>query len=224
MYVSTETPSVETLRQRRALRQTLRHQRRALTLAQQRLASLALCRKLRQLPEIRRARHVALYLPNDGEIDPTPLVAWLRRRGTQVYLPVLRPLVENRLWFVRFNDATPMTTNRFGIQEPDTRFGAYRTRRCAPWALDVVLLPLVGFDDHGQRIGMGGGFYDRTFAFAHTQHGPRPRLMGLAHAIQRVEKLPSAHWDVPLDAIVSDQDVIRPRHNFTRGIHKLSAE
>lgn len=217
-----QAPALETLSQRRALRQTLRRQRRALTPAQQRLASLELCQRLRRLPELKRARHVALYLPNDGEIDPTPLIPWLRRRGTRVYLPVLRPLAGNRLWFVRFDDATPMTTNRFGIQEPSTRFGAYRARRRAPWALDVVLLPLVGFDAFGQRMGMGGGFYDRTFAFAHGQHGPRPRLMGLAHAVQRVERLPSAPWDVPLDAIVSDREVIRPRQAFThaKGAHR----
>ena len=195
--------------QRKALRRTLRQRRRALTKAQQRQAGEALCRRLRGLPEVKRARRVALYLPNDGEIDATPLLAWLRRRGARAYLPVLRPLAENRPWFVHYHAATPMTRNRFGIREPDTRHGAHRARQLPPWALDLALLPLVGFDDLGNRLGMGGGFYDRSFAFT-RRRGPRPRLIGVAHDCQHVERLPFAGWDVPLDAIVSDRRVVRP--------------
>ncbi|XKE45576.1 5-formyltetrahydrofolate cyclo-ligase [Halomonas organivorans] len=194
---------------RRALRRELRRCRRHLSAQQQRDAALRLCRHLRQLPEVRRAHRVALYLPNDGEIDPRPLMPWLHQRQARLYLPVLRPLSHNALWFVHYHPGTPMVTNRFGIPEPCTRHGAHRARRRAPWALDLILLPLVGFDDHGQRIGMGGGFYDRTLAFT-RRAGPRPRLVGLAHDCQRVERLPVAPWDVPLDAIVSDQRVIRP--------------
>ncbi len=159
---------------------------------------------------LQRARRVALYLPNDGEIDPRPLIDWLERRRARVYLPVLRPLSDNRLWFVHYHAGTRMTRNRFGIAEPSTRFGAHRANRLPAWALDIVLLPLVGFDGDGQRIGMGGGFYDRTFAFARERR-PRPALIGLAHDCQRVETLPTASWDVPLDAIVSDREVIAPR-------------
>lgn len=194
---------------RRELRRELRRRRRALTPDQRRRASRELCRRLRCLPELQRARRVALYLPNDGEIDPRPLIDWFTARRAHVYLPVLRPLVENRLWFVRYRAGTRMTRNRFGIAEPDTRFGAHRANRLPAWALDTVLLPLVGFDDDGQRIGMGGGFYDRTFAFARRQR-PRPRLIGLAHDCQRVDSLPVEGWDVPLDAIVSDRRIVRP--------------
>ncbi|WP_110685604.1 5-formyltetrahydrofolate cyclo-ligase [Salinicola aestuarinus] len=194
---------------RRALRRELRRRRRRLSLRERHLASHSLCRRLKRLPELQRARRVALYLPNDGEIDPTPLIDWLRARGARVYLPVLRPLVENRLWFVRYDAATRMTRNRFGIQEPDTRFGAARANRLPAWALDTVLLPLVGFDDAGNRIGMGGGFYDRTFAFARRRR-PAPALIGLAHDCQRVDALPIAPWDVPLDAIASNARVVRP--------------
>lgn len=199
---------------RTQLRRLLRQRRRQLSLAEQRRASQRLCRQLRCLSEMLSARHVALYLPNDGEIDPVPLLSWLRRRNAHAYLPVLRPLADNALWFVRYDSRTPMIRNRFGIAEPATRFGAHRARRRPAWALDVILLPLVGFDDQGQRIGMGGGFYDRTLAFTHPQRslgGPRPKLIGLAHEVQHVDSLPVASWDVPLDAIVSDTRVIRPR-------------
>ncbi|WP_081949036.1 5-formyltetrahydrofolate cyclo-ligase [Litchfieldella xinjiangensis] len=194
---------------RQALRRTLRTRRRALNRSAQRSAARSLCRHLRQLPEVQRARHIALYLPNDGEIDPTPMIDWWERRGAKVYLPVLQPLAENRLWFVHYHAGTPMVRNRFGIAEPDTQHGAHRARRVPPWRLDLVLLPLVGFDRHGRRMGMGGGFYDRSFAFT-RRPGPRPRLFGVAHAVQEVSELPTASWDVPLDAIVSDRGVIRP--------------
>ncbi|WP_110069150.1 5-formyltetrahydrofolate cyclo-ligase [Halomonas sp. A11-A] len=194
---------------RQALRRELRRRRRALPPAQRQAASQRLCRLLRRLPEVQRARRVALYLPNDGEIDPTPLIGWLRRRGARVHLPVLRPLSRNRLWFVHYHPDTPMATNRYGIPEPETRHGAHRARRLPAWALDLILLPLVGFDEEGQRMGMGGGFYDRSLAFT-RRPGPRPRLIGLAHECQRVASLPVEPWDVPLDAIVSDARVIRP--------------
>ncbi|KAA0010648.1 5-formyltetrahydrofolate cyclo-ligase [Billgrantia pellis] len=194
---------------RRHLRQQLRRRRRALTPQEQDQAARALCRRLRRQPEVRRARRIALYLPNDGEIDPRPLIPWLTGRGARVYLPVLKPLSDNTLWFVHYHPGTPMRRNRFGIPEPETRHGAHRARRLPAWALDLVLLPLVGFDDLGQRMGMGGGFYDRSLAFT-RRGGPRPTLIGLAHECQRVERLPTEPWDVPLDAIASDAKILRP--------------
>ncbi len=192
------------------LRRELRRRRRALDSRQQRRAAHQLVQRLKSLPEVQRARRVALYLPQGGEIDPTPLIDWLRKRGAQVYLPVLKPLSENRLWFVRYHASTPMVRNRFGIAEPDTRHGAHRARRLPAWALDLVLMPLVGFDAQGNRMGMGGGFYDRTFAFTRWRR-PKPGLIGVAHDCQGVAELPVAPWDVPLDAIVSDRRIVRPR-------------
>lgn len=197
------------LQDRRSLRHLLRQQRRALSPSQQSNASARLTQRLRQLPDIQRARHLALYLPNDGEIDPTPLLSWLTPRGARAYLPVLRPLAENSLWFVHYHPGTPMVTNRFGIPEPCTRHAAHPAHRRPVWALDVILLPLVGFDENGERLGMGGGFYDRTLARLHNG-GPRPRLIGVAHDCQGVERLPTAPWDIPLDAIASDSRLIIP--------------
>ena len=84
---------------KRALRRFLRHQRRALSQHEQRLAAQRLSKQLKSLPEIRRARRISLYLPVNGEIDPTPLLPWLRQRDVDIYLPVLRPFSANRLWF-----------------------------------------------------------------------------------------------------------------------------
>ncbi|WP_447554809.1 5-formyltetrahydrofolate cyclo-ligase [Vreelandella sp. EE22] len=193
-----------------ALRRELRRRRRALSPTQQRQAASRLCRRLQHLPELQRARRVSLYLPVGGEIDPTPLLGWLRKRRVTVYLPVLRPLSTNSLWFVRFDGDTPMVENRFGIREPCTRFGARRHNRLPAWALDTLIVPLVGFDSEANRMGMGGGFYDRTLAFMQG-NGPKPRLVGVAHACQEVNRLSVEPWDIPLDAVVSDERIARRR-------------
>lgn len=193
---------------KRALRRFLRHQRKALSQQQQQLAAQRLCDQLKTLPEIRRARRISLYLPVNGEIDPTPLMAWLRQRNVEIYLPVLQPFSANRLWFVAYRPNTPMVQNRFGICEPDLRFSAQRHNRLPAWALDTLIVPLVGFDANANRMGMGGGFYDRSLAFMHRP-GPSPALIGVAHACQQVTSLPVEPWDVPLQAVVSDHGCVR---------------
>lgn len=189
---------------KRALRRQLRRQRATLSRHEQRQAALDLCQQLKHLPEIQRARRISLYLPVNGEIDPTPLLPWFQKRNVDVYLPVLRPLSNNSLWFVAYHAGTPMVKNRFGIPEPDTRFAAHRRNRLPAWALDTLIVPLVGFDAQANRMGMGGGFYDRTLAFMKGE-GPKPRLIGVAHACQQVSELPVEPWDIPLDMVVSDR-------------------
>jgi len=94
--------------------------------------------------------------------------------------------------------------NRFNIPEPVVR----HDRLIAPRDLDLVILPLLGFDHDCNRIGMGGGFYDRTFAFMHRlNHIAGPYLLGLAHEIQRVEVLVMQRWDIPLDAVATEQRI-----------------
>ncbi|RUR35808.1 5-formyltetrahydrofolate cyclo-ligase [Vreelandella populi] len=193
---------------KRVLRRTLRRKRSALSKDEQRQAALNLCQQLKHLPEIQRARRISLYLPVNGEIDPTPLLPWFQKRNVDVYLPVLRPLSANSLWFVAYHAHTPMVKNRFGILEPDTRFAAHHRNRLPVWALDTLIVPLVGFDAQANRMGMGGGFYDRSLAFM-RRGGPAPALIGVAHACQQVDALPVEPWDVPLTAVASDRAVVR---------------
>ena len=187
---------------RPALRRKLRHARRQLTPAQQRLAARRLYRQLAHHPQFRRARHIALYLPNDGEIDPRLLLQAAQRRGKATYLPVLKPWPRTRMVFQRIKPGERLRRNRFGIFEPVIRTA--RQRRA--WALDLLLMPLVGFDGNGGRLGMGGGFYDRSLAYrAMRKKSHKPTLLGLAHECQRVDRLPLESWDVALQATVTDQ-------------------
>lgn len=196
---------------RAELRRELRGRRRALSVQQQRVAARELACRLRDLPALTGARRVALYWPTDGEIDPRQ---WhrLKPRRQQLYLPVLQSFPAQTLRFVRWSPRLRMARNRFGIPEP--RHGKQRPAR----DMDVILLPLVGFDARGNRLGMGGGFYDRTLAFLQRTPRPCPQLLGMAHAVQQVPHLESASWDVPLQLIVTDRQLIQPHapHRQTR--------
>ncbi|AZZ47763.1 5-formyltetrahydrofolate cyclo-ligase [Pseudomonadaceae bacterium SI-3] len=186
---------------RPALRRQLRQARRQLPPTEQRRAARDLYRQLAQHPVFRRARHIALYLPNDGEIDPRPLLREAQRRGKATYLPVLNAWPRTRMVFQRIMPNERLTPNRFGIAEP--AFRPARQRRI--WTLDLVLMPLVGFDEHGGRLGMGGGFYDRSLAYrGRRKNGHKPTLLGLAHECQKVDRLPLEPWDVSLQATVTD--------------------
>ncbi|MCY1272338.1 5-formyltetrahydrofolate cyclo-ligase [compost metagenome] len=186
---------------RAALRRLLREARRALTPHQQRAAALALYRQMAQHPLFRRARHIALYLPNDGEIDPRPLLRAAQKRGKATYLPVLSRWPQTHMTFQRVGDGERWKRNRYNIHEPVPDRGRQRK----PWALDLLLVPLVGFDERGGRLGMGKGFYDRTLAYLDRRRNwQKPTLLGLAHECQKVDRLEMASWDVPMQATVTD--------------------
>ena len=180
----------------------LRKARRALSPCEQRQAARGLYRQLAQHPLFRRAKHIALYLPTDGEIDPRLLLCEARRRGKVTYLPVLSAWPKTKMVFQRVDSGEKLIPNRYRILEPRIN----RARQRKVWALDLVLLPLVGFDATGGRLGMGGGFYDRSLAYqARRQSWRKPTLLGLAHECQKVESLDQASWDVPLQGTVSDR-------------------
>ena len=184
------------------LRRHLRAQRRALSPNAQRQAAHGLYKQLAQHPLFRRARQIALYLPNDGEIDPRPLLRAAQKRGKATYLPVLSPWPQSKMVFQRVRVGQPLRKNRFGIYEPQRNYKQQRK----VWALDLVLLPLVGFDRHGARLGMGGGFYDRSLAYLSLRKNwHKPTLLGLAHECQLVERVAMASWDVPLQGTVTDK-------------------
>lgn len=189
-----------------ATRRELRAARGRLSPREQQRHAAAVTRRLARCRWFLGARRIGLYWPADGELDPRPLLRHALGRGRRCFLPVLRPHPRRALWFVRFRPGEPMRPNRFRIPEP-----AHRGRHLRlAWTLDLLLVPLVGFDDACNRIGMGGGFYDRTLAYLRgRRHWRRPRLIGVAHECQRVERIDPRPWDIPLDAVVTEQGVYR---------------
>ncbi len=183
----------------KSLRQSIRRQRRALAEATARRCAEELAQHAIRHPLLRNADHVAAYLAADGEIDPAPLLDYLWSAGKTVYLPVLIPFAHGKLWFARYRPGDLLVENRFGIPEPKRR------QLVKPVNLDLVLMPLVAYDARGHRIGMGGGFYDRSFAFLHARrHWRKPTLVGLAYQFQQQGRITPNAWDVPLDAIATE--------------------
>ncbi|WP_353242994.1 5-formyltetrahydrofolate cyclo-ligase [Providencia sp.] len=188
--------------QRQQIRQTIRQARRQLTPEQQKIAAERAKLNALQHPKIAQAKNIALFLSFDGEINTQPLIDALWQQNKQVYLPVLHPFSAHHLLFLHYRPDTQLVKNRFNIAEPplDVR------DVLPPEQLDVMLIPLVAFDSQGQRLGMGGGFYDRTLA-NWQQSGFYP--IGLAHDCQQVEQLPVAHWDIPLPEIITPKKIWR---------------
>jgi 5-formyltetrahydrofolate cyclo-ligase len=181
------------------IRHTLRAKRRSLNVFQQSVASRQLCKQIIQHPLFRASRHIALYLPNDGEIDPSPLIKAIKRNHKHCYLPVIQK--NKTLRFALYSHGSSLVKNNFGIPEPANQSKARKAQ-----LMDLVLMPLVAFDPSGGRLGMGGGFYDRTFAFKCKQnHRSPPMLIGLAHHFQEQDKLPVEAWDIPLNGIFTDK-------------------
>lgn len=184
------------------LRRLLRKARRSLSAAAQKQAARHLYQQLAHHPAFRRARHIALYLPADGEIDPGVVMRAAQRRGKATYLPVLSAWPRTKMVFQRIRPGERLHPNRFRIAEPT----ANGKRQRKVWALDLVLMPLVGFDAEGGRLGMGGGFYDRSLAYLQCrQNWRKPTLLGLAHECQKVDRLPLASWDVVMQGTVTDK-------------------
>jgi len=190
---------------RSRLRKTLRQRRKSLSNAEQRLAATRLYHNLIHDHLFLRAKRIGFYFPSDGEIDSMQLLIAALRMRKKCYLPLLSPHRPDQVSFVRFEEGDILQANRWGIAEPV----ASAARCTSPASLNLVLVPLVGFDENGARLGMGKGFYDRTFSFKRRTGTNRPRLVGLAHECQKAEKIPVSDWDVLLDAVVTDKMIYR---------------
>ena len=180
---------------RNQLRQQIRKTRANLTALQQQQAEDSITHQALALIEARNAQHIALYVSFDGEISTEKLIKTLWAQDKHVYLPVLHPFNPNHLLFLRYLPDTPMLKNKFGIWEPKLN-----VQNVLPLdELDILFTPLVAFDKQGNRLGMGGGFYDRTLQnWQNSSFIP----VGLAHQCQQVEQLPTEAWDVPLHRIL----------------------
>lgn len=191
-------PSSE-LRPINNLRQHLRSKRRALSRSQQAQSAQKVAIRVAKHPWFKQAQKMAFYWPADGELDPRPLLKLALKMGKHCYLPIIQ--ANKSLLFAPYSTASKLQLNRFNIPEP-----LHRKQALIPSKqLDLIFMPLVGFDDVGNRLGMGGGFYDRSLAS--NSWGPKtklPRKIGLAHSVQEVGRLQSERWDVPLLACVTE--------------------
>lgn len=183
------------------LRQRVRTARQALTSEQQQQHALRACQQFFSLPfwqqQTDKQLRIGVSLNFDGELNLTPIIEQLNQLGHRLYLPCLQP--DYHLLFAHWRPHMPMKRNRYGVAEPTHQ------QRDAVDVLDVLLLPLVAVDRQGNRMGMGAGYYDRTLGSVST----RPYLIGVAHQLQLQEQtLPVQPWDVPLDALVTEEERI----------------
>ena len=181
------------------LRRRVRIARRALTKPARRNASVRLVGRIRPLAVFQAAKRIAAFLAFDGELDPALLVRHAWSSGKHIYLPIIGP--DDILRFGLYHDGTPLAPNRFGIPEPVAGSGEVIAAR----ELDLVLTPLVAFDQEARRVGMGGGYYDRSFSFVRDEpDGPRPTMLGVAYELQKQDRIDTNPWDVPLDGVATE--------------------
>lgn len=172
------------------IRQAMRLRRQKIALGAQQRAAWRLSHKITSTPYYQQSQHIAFYTALKGEIELGPIIKKAWAQGKSCYLPVVSG---QGLCFVRYRPTSIMRANRFGILEP------IGEAQIAPKQLDLVLMPLVAFDQQCHRIGMGGGYYDRTF----SQRKTSPLLVGVAHRCQQTQHITPESWDVPLDKVIA---------------------
>lgn len=189
---------------RQSLRRTMRQRRATLSARERMKASQMVAEHVLSMVELQTPCVVAVYWAMRSELPLLHAVSALQRVGHQLCLPMVQADFTLRFGAWRPGDA--VKANQFGIPEPDIDV----RNVFAPQQLDVILVPLLAFDTAGGRIGSGAGFYDRSFAFLSQRARPsRPLLVGVGYALQQVAALPVAEWDVPLDAVVTEDELIR---------------
>jgi 5-formyltetrahydrofolate cyclo-ligase len=192
-----------------SLRQHLRAQRRSLSVADHAICSARSAKAVTGLPMFRAGKRIALYLPFDRETDTAALISAARRRGVRVFVPVI---VDRRHARIRFYPLGGKSRRGvFGIFVP-----AVLARPVSLRWLNLVVIPLVGVDPKGRRLGMGGGFYDRALEFRRRRrHWPGPRLVGLAFDCQRTGLGFAEPWDVALDSLATESGL---QHYLNKGV------
>lgn len=197
------TPSLAS-NNRQTLRRELRHQRRLLTDKQKLKAADQVCEQISRSGLLAKIRSAAAYLPVDNELDLRPTLQILIQRGAHLFLPRLSTLHKHQMQMWPWHGAkTPMRNNRFGIPEP-----IQPGPRASERFLSAVFLPLLGVDKNGNRLGMGGGFYDRWLERVEKQSKTKPILIACAYPFQIVEKIHAEAHDVPVDYILSPNEII----------------
>jgi 5-formyltetrahydrofolate cyclo-ligase len=184
--------------QRQKIRTEFRNKRQALSPTQQSTAASKLLTTCLASTKLSQAKTIACYIANDGEIDPKAIINYCWQQGKSLLLPVLHPFSKGNLLFVEYHPNSPMRKNSYGINEP-----IVSSMNLHPLNnIELILAPLVAFDSKGNRLGMGGGYYDRTLAPI-RRDSLQTQLIGLAHDCQQTDSLLTDTWDIPLDGIAT---------------------
>lgn len=195
--MTTQTPPDD----RQVLRTHLRQIRRQLSPGQQAFNSQEVARQLKNHDAFKSASRIAAYLASDGELNLAPTIELAWSLGKSCYVPVVSE--KGQMEFRQFSADSPLQQNRYGILEPFDSAPQVPAQE-----LDLTLLPLVGFCRSGARLGMGGGYYDRAFAFKAQNQELGPYLIGIAHSQQELASLEVESWDIPLQAIATESEII----------------
>jgi 5-formyltetrahydrofolate cyclo-ligase len=180
---------------RKQLRAQLRRRRQSISQNDQTVASEALATLALSLPQWESAQKIALYAASDGEIDTTAIAQYCFTANVQVFLPIVGD--DKQMVFAQWQQSDKLSKNHYGIAEP-----APHSAQQPLSNMDIIFMPLVAWDKAGNRLGMGGGYYDRALA----NHSGRT-LIGLAHQMQEVAALPQQNWDVSLDMVITDREI-----------------
>jgi len=186
--------------QRQKIRSEFRKKRQALSQQQQSSAASKLLTTCLASTKLSQAKTIACYIANDAEIDPISIIDYCWQQGKCVLLPVLHPFSKGHLLFVEYSPNSPTRKNRYGIDEPIVT----STNLCPLESIELIFTPLVAFNTQGDRLGMGGGYYDRTLAPIRRDSMPT-QLIGLAHTCQQSDRLLTDSWDIPLDGIATPE-------------------
>lgn len=187
-----------------ALRKKFRELCRQLSPAYREKAAQAAAKRLVTLPIFKHSQRIACYLSTKQEFDSSPIIEAIWQAKKQCYVPiVVSEENEKILQFEQYQYGDALHLNRYSILEP-----IHTTRRVAPDQLELVLLPVIAFDCYGHRLGTGGGYYDRTFAFLHGPVTDAPRMVGLAYTVQQIDLLPSDPWDIVLNDVLTESEFI----------------
>jgi len=191
----------------RATRQRLRRLRASIPREQRRAAERAILRNLRVLRIFRPGARVAVYLAMPGEVNLGAGLARAASSGVHLYAPRIASRRRLAMHFLPYDPRLVTATNWYGIAEPTGR----TTRRRDPLEFDTIVVPLLGFDRRGVRLGMGAGYYDRALRrrLDSSRRFRRPRLVGVAYACQELPSIAAAPWDVALDCVVTEREIIR---------------
>lgn len=193
--------------ERQQLRKKMQATRGELSETRRQQLSEQIQEKVISLPQFQQSKYQAFYLSNNNEVDVSGILTIATQLKKHCYLPILHPHRDQHLEFYTYHPGDPLKKNKYGIAEPDTQ----TQHRIDAINLDVVFLPLVAFDKHGNRLGRGAGYYDRSFAFLLNHAQLKPFLIGIAYDFQKADAIGAAEWDVPVNLIVTEKNIYHPQ-------------